>query len=118
MGEHSTNGSGMGQPSRAMKWLSHSLASLFDTHAHSDKAGSPPYFDVVIVGSGYGGAIAAAALAGDAARRNGGRNGRPRIAILERGSEYLPGSFPTRMAELPRHVRYSTPGATEPAGFR
>lgn len=48
-----------------------------------------PFYDVVIVGSGYGGAIAASRLA---------RAGR-RVCLLERGREYLPGDFPRTGAE-------------------
>ena len=40
--------------------------------------------DVLIVGSGYGGAIAAAQLAG------AGHN----VVLFERGNEYAPGDFP------------------------
>mgnify|MGYP006216419581 CR=1 FL=1 len=32
-----------------------------------------------------------------------------RIALLERGREYLAGAFPGRFAELPAHLRWSTP---------
>jgi hypothetical protein len=60
-------------------------------------------FDVVIVGSGYGGSIAAQQLAG---LKN--LEGKPlKIAILERGSEYLPGMFPSAFADLPKHVRFA-----------
>jgi cholesterol oxidase len=44
-------------------------------------------YDVVVVGSGYGGAIAAARLA-EAGRR---------VCVLERGREYASGSFPTTL---------------------
>ncbi|OBJ56584.1 GMC oxidoreductase [Mycobacterium asiaticum] len=47
-------------------------------------------YDVVILGSGYGGAITAARL-GVANARAGGKL---RIAVLERGSEHPTGSFP------------------------
>ena len=67
-------------------------------------------FDVVIVGSGYGGAIAAARLAG--ATKNGSRGEeKVNVCVLERGREYLPGMFPSRMSDLAGHVRYSTDGA-------
>ncbi len=46
-----------------------------------------PHFDVVVIGSGYGAAICAARLAG---RLQPGR----RLAILERGKEWVPGDFP------------------------
>jgi cholesterol oxidase len=59
------------------------------------------HFDVLIVGSGYGGAIAAATLAG----RKGSSSNDVRVGVLERGKEYLPGSFPTGLREIPRHVR-------------
>ena len=60
---------------------------------------------MVIVGSGYGGSVAADRLAG--ATVSDGRGGRRalRVAVLERGSEYLPGEFPSRFGELPRHLR-------------
>jgi choline dehydrogenase-like flavoprotein len=62
---------------------------------------------VAIVGSGYGGAVAAAELAGAA-----------RVCVLERGSEYLPGMFPVRLADLPRHVRFCTERSAKPRGTR
>src|SRR5215510_13387437 len=60
-------------------------------------------FDVVIVGSGYGGAVAAAELSGctDTQGRALGEDGKLKICVLERGSEYLSGMFPSRQAELP-----------------
>jgi cholesterol oxidase len=45
------------------------------------------HYDAVVVGSGYGGAIAAARLA---------ESGR-RVCVLERGREYVAGSFPTTL---------------------
>jgi cholesterol oxidase len=51
--------------------------------------------DVLIVGSGYGGAIAAAQLAGDGHK----------VVLFERGNEYAPGDFPESLGELPGHVR-------------
>ena len=49
----------------------------------------PPHFDVVIVGSGYGGAIAASSCR--AAARTAARRA---VCVLERGSEYLRGIVP------------------------
>ncbi|WP_171236460.1 alpha/beta fold hydrolase [Ruegeria sp. HKCCA6837] len=58
------------------------------------------HFEVLIIGSGYGGAVAVATLAGRS------KGGPPiRIGVLERGNEYLPGSFPTGLAELPTYLR-------------
>jgi cholesterol oxidase len=48
-------------------------------------------FDVLIIGSGYGGAVCAARLA---ARRRPG----VKIGLLERGREWVPGTFPDRLA--------------------
>ncbi|MEZ5721114.1 MAG: FAD-binding protein [Paracoccaceae bacterium] len=45
-------------------------------------------FDVVIVGSGYGGSIAASRLAGAGKR----------VCLLERGREILPPDYPTDLA--------------------
>lgn len=91
------------EPSRkTTRWLSREAAELFaDAQRCGADADVAPAFDVLIIGSGYGGAIAAAELSGcsDA-------SGRPmRIAVLERGREYLPGAFPSRLAELPTHLR-------------
>src|SRR5262245_17721158 len=49
-----------------------------------------PHYDVVVVGSGYGGGVAASRLA---------RTGK-RVAVLERGREFLTGEFPSRLPEL------------------
>ncbi len=54
-----------------------------------------PDYDVVVVGSGYGGGVAACRLA---------RCGR-RVAVLERGQEYLPGEFPTGPMEATRALQ-------------
>ena len=45
-------------------------------------------YDFVIIGSGYGGAIAAARLA------SASLNPKPSVCILERGKERQPGEFP------------------------
>lgn len=61
-------------------------------------------WDVVIVGSGYGGATAAASFAG--LRDSAGKL--LSVCVLERGGEYLPSDFPSRFAELPGHARMPT----------
>lgn len=73
-------------------------------------------FDVVIVGSGYGGAVAAAELAGCTNAANGNR--RVSVCVLERGKEYLAGMFPTRLGDLPGHIRVTAPGTGRPRGRR
>lgn len=68
---------------------------------HDDPAAV--HFEVLIVGSGYGGSIAADVFAGRVDPANG--NQKVRVGVLERGREYLPGAFPHGLAELPRYVR-------------
>lgn len=100
-------------------WLSQGFEALVHALArHDAQATRQPYdFDVVIVGSGYGGALAAAQLAG--CTLNGGAQARPvSVCVLERGAEYLAGEFPSRFAELAGHVRFSTASAGAPRGVR
>lgn len=59
-------------------------------------------YDVVIVGSGYGGGVSASRLA---------RAGK-RVAVLERGSEILPGEFPSRFSDLKNHVTITSDSKT------
>ena len=69
-------------------------------------------YDVVIVGSGYGGSIAAQQLAGLTLQTESTGTAQPiRVCVLERGSEYLPGMFPSSFAELPGHLRYHVQGS-------
>lgn len=91
------------------RWLSREFAELLaDPSKCQPQPALEPAYDVVIVGSGYGGAIAAAELAGCR------ENGRPlRICVLERGREYLPGSFPSQFADLPTQLRGSFAGKTK-----
>lgn len=70
------------------------LASASDglRAARNTRPGRPD-FDVLIVGSGYGGAVCAARLAAE--RRRG-----VRIALLERGREWVSGTFPTHLTSF------------------
>ena len=71
------------------------LRRLRAQHAAEPASAGGLRFDVLIVGSGYGGAVMAARLASTGKR----------VAVLERGREYLPGDFPDDVRELPKHVR-------------
>jgi cholesterol oxidase len=100
---------------RASTWVSHGLETLVDEHRWMGdpqlKADGDYDFDVVIIGSGYGGSIAAAELS--ACREDGAFL---KICVLERGKEYLSGMFPSRLADLPGHVRFVTPFAQRQTG--
>src|SRR5512132_828889 len=63
-------------------------------------------YDVVVIGSGYGGAIAASRLA---------RAGQS-VCVLERGREFLAGEFPDTEPEMVRELQVDAPG--ERAGGR
>src|SRR5450631_705417 len=58
-------------------------------------------YDVVVVGSGYGGGVAASRLA---------RCGK-RVAVLERGREFSIGDFPDRLIEAQEQFQVSRNGA-------
>ena len=57
-------------------------------------------YDVVVIGSGYGGAITAARVA--SAEWDGEK---PSVCVLERGREWLPGQFPDQLEEGPEALR-------------
>jgi len=62
-------------------------------------------WDLIVVGTGYGGSMAAATLAACTLDDGHGRQRPARVCILERGQEWRPGQFPSRLAELPGHLR-------------
>ncbi|MFT7593223.1 MAG: choline dehydrogenase-like flavoprotein/pimeloyl-ACP methyl ester carboxylesterase [Paracoccaceae bacterium] len=70
-----------------MEPISVALSELPDSH-----------FDVIVVGSGYGGGISAARLA---------RAGQ-RVCVLERGHEILPGDYPDNMAKAMAATQITT----------
>ena len=101
-------------------WISHGFEELAASR-DCEPATDTVDFDVVIVGSGYGGAIAAARLAGATDETYRNIDGTPReisVCVLERGREYLPGMFPSKLADLAAHVRFSTEGGTCARGER
>ncbi|RIB23415.1 hypothetical protein C2G38_1959482 [Gigaspora rosea] len=57
-----------------------------------------PHYDVVVIGSGYGGGIAASRMS---------RAGK-RVALLEKGLERWPGDYPTEFTECIREVQFSS----------
>lgn len=65
-----------------------------------------PAFDAIVIGSGYGGSVAALRLAQKGYR----------VLLLERGSEYLPGEFPNDFSLVPKYFRINVPGRGLPLG--
>ena len=54
-----------------------------------------PAYDVIVIGSGYGGGVAASRLA---------RAGQS-VCVIERGREVVTGEFPSRLPELRRELQ-------------
>lgn len=97
---------------RRTRSLSKSLVELsIKLHDEPDTV-----FDVVIVGSGYGGSVAAQQLAGLKTKNAAGELCDITVCVLERGSEYLPGMFPSRFGELAGHTRYTKQGSGKVTG--
>ena len=59
-----------------------------------------PAYEVVIIGSGYGGGIAASRLS---------RAGK-KVCVLERGKEFQPGEYPDTLLEATEHMQVHTAG--------
>ena len=72
-------------------------------------AENPTEVDTVIVGSGYGGSVAALRLA------EVGKE----VVVLERGAEYLPGEFPNEFGQMVKFQRLEGPSGPlgQPAGL-
>jgi len=75
------------------------VASASDPNSQESK------FDCLIIGSGYGGAVAARTFSRYQKTAKVGGGGKSekeplKIAVLERGKEYLPGSFPAGLNEV------------------
>ena len=62
-----------------------------------DLAGLGPTYDAIVIGTGYGGGVAASRLA-----RMGYR-----VAVLERGREFVAGEFPDSLAEAQHELQVS-----------
>jgi cholesterol oxidase len=65
------------------------LASYWDSRAQE--------YDVVVIGSGYGGAITAARIS------SADITPKPTVCILERGMEWIPGTFPDEPLDVLQH---------------
>lgn len=84
------------------RWLSQGAERLVERIGAGSGA-QPLRVDVVIVGSGYGGAVAAARLAGLAPDHD---LANPiEVIVLERGDEFVPGAFPDRFSQTLPHIR-------------
>jgi cholesterol oxidase len=92
------------------RWLSQDVSALYA----ADAASPASIWDVLVIGSGYGGAMAAAELAG----RVNAQGQTIQLAVLERGNEYLPGGFAKNFAELFPQARATAPNAKAPLGKR
>lgn len=64
-------------------------------HLSSPNANIKAHYDVVVVGSGYGGSIAACRIAST------GKS----VCVLERGKEWLPGEFPETILKASRDLQ-------------
>ena len=81
-----------------MHWLSHGVEQLI---TNTQEEGYAP--EVVVVGSGYGGSVAALRFA---------EHGHS-VAVLERGAEYRAGEFPTDFGQFGGFVRAEVGGNVE-----
>jgi len=86
--------------------LSTSWREFIQSAGWNGKAWQGPPFDAIVVGSGYGGSVAALRLA----EKN------HRVLLLERGSEYLPGEFPNDFSLVPKFFRVNLPAQAQPMG--
>jgi len=82
-----------------MQPLGGSLAQPFEMLGRTPSTHGPYQFDILIIGSGYGGAVCAARLA------KGLRPGH-RLCVLERGKEWIPGTFPDARANAAPETRF------------
>ena len=57
------------------------------------------HYEIVVIGSGYGGSIAASRLA----------RAKRQVCLLERGREFQPGEYPSTQFEGLREIQYNTP---------
>jgi len=94
------------------QWLSEGVEKLV-FELLDRRADDKPHCDIAIVGSGYGGAVAAARLAG---ARPAGKDAPLDVWVLERGREFVPGAFPEQFGDLPGQLRIDSDSARESWG--
>ena len=80
-----------------MHWLSQSAEALIGKCTNKSSSGGTldAVVDVAVVGSGYGGAVAALRFA---------EHGQS-VYVLERGQEFVAGEFPNDLSQIGKHVR-------------
>lgn len=88
-------------------WLSRPIETLLAEHGYPflDKTQQSSFAlttDILVVGSGYGAAMAALALMEAQAGLPAAQ--RQQVWVFERGAEYLPDDFPKSMADMPGYV--------------
>lgn len=92
--------------------LSIGLEELLFKQLQNQHEAEPKHFDAIVIGSGYGGSIAAAELAASCDKNNKPLS----VCVLERGNEYALGSFPSELAGLAGHTRINTPNSNKAIG--
>ena len=70
------------------------------------------HFDLIIIGSGYGGVVSAEQFSG----LKKPSEEEFKVCVLERGKEFRPSDFPAQEVELPSELRITTPSAEKPLG--
>ncbi len=101
-------------------WLSEPIESIFRdagmrpatmVENSADQNRIPQGIDYLIVGSGYGAAMAALALAERFDfESSDSEEPMPSIWVFERGDEYVPDDFPKTFDDLPRYLNYVSTG--------
>src|SRR6267378_8273595 len=91
-----------------MQWLSRGAEALVERVRDNLQHQADRDFDAIVVGSGYGGAVAALRLA------KAGYS----VCVLERGEEFVPGEFPNDISNLAKYTRIERADTSEMIGRR
>lgn len=97
-------------------WLSRQAPNLVARLDAARARGDGSDCDLLIIGSGYGGAVAAARASGHEILQADGSRRAARVWVLERGTEHAPGMFPSRFSEIAGHVRFDMQDGAAPLG--